>query len=137
MYLISAEGYKNASANILVITKTGEIWPSMKDVGSGMGVKNISDLVLKEIYGICETKNPTKEQINEYKMTERETYNKFDNLSQEELNTKSSKNIYVRNDVMTTIIKRSRGKKKRDIRAIDGSRKILMIPDFEIPLFRI
>ena len=35
----------------------------MKDVGSGMGVKNISDLVLKEIYGICETKNPTKEQV--------------------------------------------------------------------------
>ena len=32
----------------------------MKDVGSGMGVKNISDLVFKEIYGICETKNPTK-----------------------------------------------------------------------------
>ena len=44
----------------------------MKDVGSGMGVKNISDLVLKEIYGICETKNPTKEQVNEYKMTKRE-----------------------------------------------------------------
>ena len=44
----------------------------MKDVGSGMGVKNISNLVLKEIYGICETKNPTKEQVNEYKMTKRE-----------------------------------------------------------------
>ena len=41
----------------------------MKDVGSGIGVKNISDLGLKEIYGICETKNPTKEQVNEYKMT--------------------------------------------------------------------
>ena len=39
----------------------------MKDSGSGMGVKNISDLVLKEIYGIRKTKNPTKEQINEYK----------------------------------------------------------------------
>ena len=37
----------------------------MKDVGSGMGVKNISDLVLKEIYGICETKNPTKKQFKE------------------------------------------------------------------------
>ena len=37
-----------------------------------MGVKNISDLVLKEIYSICETKNPTKEQVNEYKMTKRE-----------------------------------------------------------------
>ena len=43
----------------------------MKDVGSGMGVKNISNLVLKEIYGICETKNPTKEQVNEYKMTKK------------------------------------------------------------------
>ena len=44
----------------------------MKDVGSGMGVKNISDLVLKEIYGICETKNPTKEQFDKYKMIKRE-----------------------------------------------------------------
>ena len=42
-------------------TFSGEIWPSMKDVGRGMDVKNISDLVLKEIHGICETKNPTKE----------------------------------------------------------------------------
>ena len=113
MYLISTEGCKNADVHILIIKKTGEIWPSMKGAGSGMGVKNISDLVLKEIYDICETKNPTKEQINEYKMTEREIYEKFDNLSKEELNTKSYKNIYVRNDIMTTIIKRCRGKKKR------------------------
>ena len=106
----------------------------MKYVGSGMlGVKNISDLVLKEIYGICETKNLTKEQINKYKMTEREIYEKFGNLSEDELNTKSNKNIYVRNDVMTTIIKRCRGEKKRGIRAIDGFRKKLMIPDSEIP----
>ena len=28
----------------------------MKDVKIGMGVTNISDLILKEIYGICETK---------------------------------------------------------------------------------
>ena len=41
----------------------------MKNVESSMGVKNISDLVLKEIHGICETKDPTKEQVNEYKMT--------------------------------------------------------------------
>ena len=39
----------------------------MKDSGSGMGVKSISDLVLKEIHDILKTKNPTKEQINEYK----------------------------------------------------------------------
>ena len=61
MYLISAEGYKNADVHILKVRETNEIWPSMKDCGSGMGVKNISDLVLKEIYGIYGTKNLTKE----------------------------------------------------------------------------
>ena len=39
MYLISAEGYKSAEVHFLKVRKTGEIWPSMKDVGSGMGVK--------------------------------------------------------------------------------------------------
>ena len=34
---------------------------------------------------------------------------------------------------MTTIIKRCRGEKTRGIRAIDGLRNKLMIPDFEIP----
>ena len=91
MYLISAEGYKNANVKFLTIKTTSEIWVNMKDVGSGMGVKNISDLVLKEIYGICETKNPTKKQVNEYKMTKRQIYKKFTNLSDEELNTKNNK----------------------------------------------
>ena len=35
----------------------------MTDVGSSMGVKNIYDLVLKEIYGIYEKKELTKEEI--------------------------------------------------------------------------
>ena len=71
MYLISPEGYKNANFGFLTIKKSGEIWVSMKDVGSGIGVKNISDLVLKEICSICETKNPSKEQVNECKMTKK------------------------------------------------------------------
>ena len=54
MYLISGEGYNNAKADFLTITTTSETWVNMKYVGSGMRVKNISDLVLKEIYGICE-----------------------------------------------------------------------------------
>ena len=41
MFLILAEGYENADFHILIIKKAGEIWPSMKDVGRGMGVKNI------------------------------------------------------------------------------------------------
>ena len=53
MYLISAEGYKKANVHFLKVKKADEIWASMKDSGSGLGVKNISDLVLKEIYGIC------------------------------------------------------------------------------------
>ena len=93
MYLISAEGYINAGVHSLRVQKTGEIWPSMKDVGIGMGVKNISDLVLKEIHGVLETKNPNKEQINKYKMTEREIYEKFGSLSKDELNIKSNKNV--------------------------------------------
>ena len=102
MYLISVEEYINVGVHFLKIRKTGEIWPSMKDIGSGLGVKNISDLVLKEIYGIL---NPSKEQVNEYKMTKRQIYKKFTNLSQEELNTKNNKKAYVKNDVMTTVIK--------------------------------
>ena len=65
---------------------------NMKDDRSGMGVKNIFDLVLKEIYDICETKSPTKKQVNEYKMAKREIYRNFDNLSKKELNTKNNKN---------------------------------------------
>ena len=71
MYLISVEGYTNADVHFLIIRKTGKIWPSMKDSGRGLGVKNISDLVLKEIHGIYEKKELTKEEIKNYKMTER------------------------------------------------------------------
>ena len=48
MYLISAEWYKNANVKFLTIKSISEIWVNMKNVGSGMGVKNISDLVLKK-----------------------------------------------------------------------------------------
>ena len=41
MYLISAEGYKNVHVEFLTIKGTSEIWVNMKDIGSGMGVKNI------------------------------------------------------------------------------------------------
>ena len=123
MYLISAEGYKNTNVDFWIIKTTNEIWVSMKDVGSGIGVENISNLVLKDIYGICETKIPSKEQVNEYKITEREIYKKFTNLSKQKLNTKNNKKSYARNYVMTTFIKQCRREKTRGIRAIDGFRK--------------
>ena len=63
MYLLSAEGYKNADVHILIIKKTDKIWPRMKGVGNGMVLKNTFDLVLKEIYGICETKTLQKSKL--------------------------------------------------------------------------
>ena len=52
--------------------------------------KNMSYPVLKQIYGIYRTKNVTKEQIKKSKMTEREIFEKYDNLSEDELNTKQN-----------------------------------------------
>ena len=84
----------------------------MKDVHAGLFLKKMSDSVLKQIYGIYQTKKLTKEQIKKCKIAEREIFKKVDNLSKDELNTRNNKNAYVRNDVMTTIIKRSRGEKE-------------------------
>ena len=114
MYLISARGYK----------KIGEIWSGMKHVHKSLGVKNMSNLILKEMCSIYETKNFTNKQIQKYKMTERDIFEKY-NLSKDELNTKTNKNVSVKNDVMSTVLKHCRGKKKikkkkRGKRKIDG-----------------
>ena len=66
-------------------------------------------------------------------MTKKQIHKKFTNLSQEKLNAINNKKTSVKNDVMTTVIKRCRGEKTRGIRAIDGFRSKLMIPDSEIP----
>ena len=57
MNLISAGGYKNAGVKYLKTGRKNELWINMKDVGDALGVKNISDLVLKEICGIYGKKN--------------------------------------------------------------------------------
>ena len=54
---------------------------------------------------------------------------KYDKLSEDELNIKTNKNVFVENDVMTTVIKRCRGEKKKRRKKnrwiqkkVDGSR---------------
>ena len=47
--------------------KTVESWTKMKNVQDGLGVKNMSDLVLKEIYGIYKKQQTL--QINKFKNT--------------------------------------------------------------------
>ena len=72
----------------------------------------MSDLVLKEIYDIYKTTNLTNKQIQKYKMNGKEIFEKYVNLSEDEWSEKSNKNVYVKNDVMSTVIKRCRGEKK-------------------------
>ena len=50
MDLISIEGYENAEV-ICLKNENGDLSVIMKDVKDGLGVKNMSDLFLKEIYG--------------------------------------------------------------------------------------
>ena len=61
---------------------------SMKNVHNRLGVQNMSDWILKEIYGIYGKKNLKNKQIQKYKMTGRVIFEKYDNLSKDELNTK-------------------------------------------------
>ena len=74
----------------------------MKNVDDCLDVQNTFDLVLKEVYSIYKTKKLTKEQIKKYKMSEREIFEKNDDLSENELNTNNNKEVYAKNDVMTT-----------------------------------
>ena len=46
----------------------------MKNVHNALGIKRISDLVLKEICRIYKTKILTNKQIQKYKMTERQIF---------------------------------------------------------------
>ena len=55
----------------------------MNNVHDDLGIKNMSDLVLKEIYGKYERKK--------YRITEREIFEKYDNLGENDLNKKDNK----------------------------------------------
>ena len=55
MSLISVERYKNAKVHTTQVKN--DLRVGIKDAGHGLGVKNISDLVLKEIQGHYEKKN--------------------------------------------------------------------------------
>ena len=86
----------------------------MKDVGSDLGVKNMSDLVLKE--------------IKRYKMTEREIFEKDANLTENQLSENSNKKVYVKTMLLQLLlngagVREKRRKKNRWIqKKVDDSR---------------
>ena len=67
MYLISAEGYKNAYVRFLRVRKTSENCTSMEDAHKGLGAKNISDLVLKKYMAFLKQKAPRKSKLKNTK----------------------------------------------------------------------
>ena len=104
MVVITVENYMNARVHTIAQGKRELLQVKMLDVPKGLGLKNISDLIRKEIQGIYETNCPTKEQINKYKRSEAELDLK---------NSYSSSLIkYVRSDLMEKIIKNCRGVKR-------------------------
>ena len=48
------------------------------------------------------------------------------------LNTKSNKAVFVKNTIMTNIIKNCKGEKRRGVRSAEGFRRKLFIPGHEI-----
>ena len=85
----------------------------MKCVKNGLGVKNMSDLVLKEIYGAHGKKKLRKQETKSSKMTEREFFKTLYDYDKDSLSTKSNKTVFVKNTIMTNIIKNCKGEKKR------------------------
>ena len=65
-------------------------------------------------------------------MTEREFFKTFYDYDEDSLNTKSNKTIFVKNTIMTNIIKNCKGEKKRGVRSAGEFRRKLFIPDHEI-----
>ena len=72
---ISVEKYTDAKICTITVGNKELFWVRMHDLQKGLGVKNMSDLVRKEIHDIFESKNPTKDQTRKYKRCEKELDN--------------------------------------------------------------
>ena len=99
---ISVEKYKNAKVCTIRMSNKKLFFVRMYNVQERIGVKNMSDLVRKEIRGIFRTKNPTKNQSRKYKRRQKE----LDHNSSATL-------VYVCSDLMSKMIKNCRGEKKK------------------------
>ena len=60
MVVSIVQNYTNAGVHTITVGNRELFGVKMVDVQNGLGIKNISDLVRKEIRDIFETKNPTK-----------------------------------------------------------------------------
>ena len=109
MVFITIKSYKNAGVNVIKDNKD-YFWVKMKNVANGLDIKNISDLLIKEMQGIFEMKKLTKEQKIKYIRSKFEIIKEFAN----------KKSKYARNDIMEKVIKNCRGVKQSN----DGLKRL-------------
>ena len=69
---IAVEKYTGVKIHTITVGNKKSFWVKMCVVQAELGVQNMSDLVRKEVWGIFETKNSTKDQIITYKRNEKE-----------------------------------------------------------------
>ena len=101
--VITVEKYANACVHAITVENKKCFWVKLIDVQKELSLKSMPDLVKKEVCGIFETKNPTKEQKKKYIKTESEITKKP---------ADDSKYKYARSDLMEKVIKNCRGVKK-------------------------
>ena len=104
MVVRTVETYKNAQVHIITVGDKKLFWVRMIDVKDGLGLKNMSDLVRREMFGIFETKNLTEKQKQKYIKSEHETTKK---------STDNHKCKYARSGIIEKTIKNYRGVKRK------------------------
>ena len=103
MVVFTVQNYTDAEVHAITVGNRELFWVKMIDVQKGLRIRNISELVRKEIQGIYETKDFTKKQKRKYIRTEQEISKKP---------TDDSKIKYVPSDLIERIIKSCSGVKK-------------------------
>ena len=95
--ILIIENFVNAGVKTVQVKDVKNFWVKMKDVGDGLGLRNTSDMVIKEIKGTdCS-------DCKKYKCSLQEITGNMSN---------SIKIKYIRNDIAEKIIKNCRGIKK-------------------------
>ena len=103
MVVITVQAYAKAGVYTIKVGNRELFWVKMIDAQKGLGLKNMPDLVKKEIFGIFETKKPTEEKKKKYIRTKSEIIKKP---------AEDSKYKYARSYLMEKIIKNFRRVKK-------------------------
>ena len=103
MVVVTGEAYQNARVHTITVKNKHIFWVKMKDVQGRLGIKNISDLLRKEICGRFGTKGLTEKQKMKYIRSEYQITKNF-----------KDSNLYknAKNKLMEKRIKNCRGVKK-------------------------